>query len=132
MSALYHSYEQELSALLVSLKARQQQADSDERFSEDLREAESLATQLEIEARASGAGGEMRARIQGFRDDVKALRERFALLGGSSAKGNRNRTGPREAGVDARLLDDEEALDRSAQVRLSSPTWFKQTFKKRD
>lgn len=125
MSALYHSYEQELTALLTSLKARQQ-SNPDDRFSEDLREAESLVTQLEIEARAGGAGQEIRNRIQGFKDDVRHLRERHTLLSGGGSGGNTgggrggtaSSRGGAMSGRDARLLDDEEALDRSSEVRL--------------
>ena len=105
MSALFFSYEQELSALVASLKARA--SNIDERFSEDLREAEALVTQLEIEARASSASNEIKARVNNLREDIRTLRDRSTLLGGSKSN---------LPSRPVRFTEDDEALDRSAQV----------------
>jgi hypothetical protein len=123
MSSLFHSYEQELNALITSLKARAASAQGmDDRFGEDLREAESLITQLEIEARASGSntagggggGNEIKNRVNRFKEDLKYLRERSSLLSGGTKTGDANLAGSRNN----RFHDDDETLDRSSQVSL--------------
>jgi uncharacterized phage infection (PIP) family protein YhgE len=121
MSALFHSYEQELNALLASLKARSTAAD--DRFGEDLREAESLVTQLEIEARVSSASQEVKSRISKLKEDIRHLRERNSLL--PPGKSSEARHGNGE--VNDRYLDDEEALDRSSQTLLNSRRTLEET-----
>jgi hypothetical protein len=107
MSALFTSYEQEVNALVTSLKARS--SNVDERFAEDLREAEALVTQLDIEARASGATADVKARVGRLRDEIKTLRDRSALLGGA-------KRGETKQSSSSRYHEDEEALNRTAQV----------------
>jgi hypothetical protein len=110
MSALFSSYEQELTALVTSLKARANNS-IDERFAEDLREAQALITQLEIEARAANAGQEVRARVNRLKDDLKALGDRSSLFMGSK-KPNEGR----QSGSLSKFVEDEEALNRSERV----------------
>ena len=116
MSALFHSYEQEVSALVISLKARAS-GNVDDRFGEDLREAESLVTQLEIEARSHPSPPEVKAAVARFKDDIKHLKDRFQLLGGALNKSSSRQQQQQSGGVNDRFLADEEALDRSSQVR---------------
>jgi len=93
---------------LTSLKARS--SNIDDRFNEDLREAESLVTQLEIEGRAISSGSpEVKSRINLFKNDIQSLREKSLLLAGRTNAGASNR-------LDRRFMDDEEALERSSEV----------------